>query len=103
MAWRFVNGLFYKNANFFACVLDCYACLRDCGVLQMTEARPVHRGGRRPLGDPIRSFSINPRASEYAVLKDAAEKSGKTLSRFCVDAALKEAMGIDRSMHGGEQ
>ena len=55
-------------------------------------ARPG--AGRKPGGDPTRTFSVNPRGSEYAILKNAAALAGKTLSRFLVDAGLKEAASL---------
>ena len=60
----------------------------------MTVQKAIHRGGRQPLNDPIRTFSVNPRSSEYAAIKEAAAAQGKTLSRFLVDAALKEAAAM---------
>ena len=62
----------------------------------MTGAKNTHGGarkgaGRKPSGDPTKKFSIAARMSEYAVLKDAAGKAGKTVSRFVVEAALEKA------------
>ena len=65
----------------------------------MTEQHKTRRGGRPRLNDPIRTFSVNPRASEHAFLKKAAADAGKTLSRFLVDAGLKEAAAQDEAMH----
>ena len=52
-------------------------------------ARPG--AGRKPSGERARTTSINPRRSEYAILKAAAEQAGKTFSRFVIDAALEKA------------
>lgn len=64
----------------------------------MNAEKNTHGGarpgsGRKPSGDPTKKFSIAARMSEYTVLKDAAEKAGKTISRFVVEAALEKAHG----------
>ena len=47
--------------------------------------------GPKPSGDPVCKMSVSPRASEGRAIREAAARAGKTLSRFFVDAALKEA------------
>ena len=50
--------------------------------------------GRPPSGDPVRNMTIAPKESERAALQAAAARCGKSVSRFVIDAAMKEAMSI---------
>ena len=56
------------------------------------EAR--RRRGPKPSGDPVCKMSVSPRVSESGIIRKAAAAQGKTLSRFLVDAALKEAAAM---------
>lgn len=61
----------------------------------MSERCDAKRRGRKPLGDPIQKASVCPRASELALLREAAELSGKTFSRYVLDAALEKAASLE--------
>ncbi len=45
--------------------------------------------GRPRNADPTKKFSMAAHESEYAIIKAAAKKAGKTVSRYLVDLALE--------------
>lgn len=47
--------------------------------------------GRPKSGDPTKKFSMSARTSEYEVIEQLAAAAGKTVSRYLVELALKEA------------
>jgi len=63
----------------------------------MMRAQKNTHGGQRPgagrpkSADPTKKFSVSARASEYAIIECAAKKTGKTISRYLIDLALKES------------
>lgn len=48
-----------------------------------------HGGGRKPTGIKRVSFSVSCQPDELQKVKELAEKSGKTLSRFLLDLAFQ--------------
>ncbi|MGP1459134.1 MAG: plasmid mobilization protein [Treponema sp.] len=48
-----------------------------------------HGGGRKPTGVKRVSFSVSCQPEELAELKRRAKLSGKTVSKFILDAVLK--------------
>ena len=48
-----------------------------------------HGGGRKPTGIKRVSFSVSCQPEELQKVKDLAGQSGKTVSRFLLDLALK--------------
>jgi len=62
----------------------------------MNEIKESKRGGKRegagrPKGnDPIKKFSMSAHLSEYLLIKENAQKEGKSISRYLIDLAIKE-------------
>lgn len=56
----------------------------------------THGGAREGAGrpksdDPTKKFSMSARMSEYKIIEEAARKANKTVSRYLVELALKDA------------
>ena len=49
-----------------------------------------HGGGRKPTGIKRVSFSISCQPEELTKIKELAEQSGKTVSRFLLDLAFEK-------------
>lgn len=49
-----------------------------------------HGGGRPKTGNTYKKFSVACTHEEYELVKQAAEKEGKSISRILVDAVLDQ-------------
>lgn len=70
----------------------------DINFIFMAEDVKKQRGGRRegagrkPTGKKYKIFSVCGTEEEIEEIKMRASQSGKTLSRFVIDAALKNSL-----------
>lgn len=47
--------------------------------------------GRPKNGDPTKKFSVSAHDSEYRIIEHAAAQNKKSISRYLIDLALKDA------------